>query len=229
MNGKVVLVTGADGGLGSHVTRAFLEAGATVVGASRTIQQSAFDSPNFTAMRAEISTREGAQLLMEQMIARFGRLDVLAHTVGGFAGGQSLAETDDATFQQMLDLNLNSVFYMLRAAIPHLRRTSSGRIIAIGSRAAVAPGPGIGAYSASKAATVSLIQTAALENKDAGLTANVILPGTMDTPGNRKAMPDANVSKWVQPASIASLITWLAGDAGKDVNGAVIPVYGSDV
>ena len=229
MKGKVVLVTGADGGLGTHVTRAFLDTGATVVGASRSIQQSAFDSPSFTAFRAEVSTREGAQVLMDQLIARFGRLDVLAHTVGGFAGGQSLAETDDAAFQQMLDLNLNSVFQMLRAAIPHLRQTGHGRVIAIGSRAAVEPGAGIGAYSASKAVMVSLIQTAALENKDAGLTANVILPGTMDTPGNRKAMPDANVSKWVQPASIASLITWLAGDAGKDVNGAVIPVYGSDV
>lgn len=229
MKGKVVLVTGADGGLGTHVTQAFLEAGATVLGASRTIQQSAFDSPNFTAFRAEISTREGAQLLMDQLIARFGRLDVLAHTVGGFAGGQSLAQTDDATFQQMFDLNLNSVFYMLRAAIPHLRQTDNGRVIAIGSRAAVEPGAGIGAYSASKAAMVSLIKTAALENKDAGLTANVILPGTMDTPGNRKAMPNADVSKWVQPASVASLIAWLASDAGKDVNGAVIPVYGSDV
>jgi NAD(P)-dependent dehydrogenase (short-subunit alcohol dehydrogenase family) len=229
MKGKVVLVTGADGGLGTHVTRAFLEAGATVVGASRTIQQSAFDSPNFTALRAEVSTREGAKLLVDQTIARFGRLDVLAHTVGGFAGGQSLAETDDETFQQMFDLNLNSVFHMLRAAIPHLRQIGNGRIIAIGSRAALEPGVGIGAYSASKAAMVSLIKTAALENKDAGVTANVILPGTMDTPANRKAMPNADVSKWIQPASVASLITWLARDAGKDVNGAVIPVYGSDV
>jgi NAD(P)-dependent dehydrogenase (short-subunit alcohol dehydrogenase family) len=229
MKGKVVLVTGADGGLGTHVTRAFLETGATVVGASRTIQQSAFDSPNFTPLRAEVSTREGCQTLVDRIIVRFGRLDVLAHTVGGFAGGQSLAETDDATYQQMLDLNLNSVFYMLRATIPQLRQAGNGRIVAIGSRAAVDPGPGIGAYSASKAAMVSLIQTAALENKDAGLTANVILPGTMDTPGNRKAMPDADVSKWVQPTSIASLITWLTSDAGKDVNGAVIPVYGADV
>jgi len=76
---------------------------------------------------------------------------------------------------------------------------------------------------------VSLIRTVALENKDVGLTANVILPGTMDTPANRKAIPNADVSKWVLPAAIAGLITWLAGDAGKDVNGAVIPVYGSDV
>ena len=76
---------------------------------------------------------------------------------------------------------------------------------------------------------VSLIRTAALENKDAGVAANVILPGTIDTPANRKAMPDADVSKWVQPESIAKLITWLAGDAGKDVNGAVIPVFGGSL
>jgi len=84
------------------------------------------------------------------------------------------------------------------------------------------------AYSASKAAMVSLIRTVALENKVAGLTANVILPGTMDTPANRNAMLNADFSKWVRPETVASLVTWLAGDAGKDVNGAVIPVYGKD-
>jgi NAD(P)-dependent dehydrogenase (short-subunit alcohol dehydrogenase family) len=129
----------------------------------------------------------------------------------------------------MFDVNLNSVFHVLRATIPVLRKTGNGRIIAIGSRAAVDPGSGVGAYSASKAAMVSLIQTVALENTDAGLTANVILPGTIDTPANRKAMPDADIAKWVKPDSIADLIIWLAGDSGKDVNGAAIPVYGSGV
>ena len=128
----------------------------------------------------------------------------------------------------MFDLNLNCIFHLLRAVLPAMRKTGNGRIIAIGSRAALEPGAGVGAYSASKAAMVSLIRTVALENKDAGMTANVILPGTMDTPANRKAMPNADVSKWVQPASVAELVVWLAGDAGKDVNGAVIPVYGND-
>jgi NAD(P)-dependent dehydrogenase (short-subunit alcohol dehydrogenase family) len=229
MKGKVVLVTGANGGLGTYVTQAFLDAGATVVGTSRKLQQSQFNSPNFVAISAEISNRASAQALVDQAVARFGKLDVLAHTVGGFAGGQSIVETDDATLQWMLDQNLNSVFHILRAAIPALRKTGSGRIIAIGSRQALEPGAKVGAYSASKAAMVSLIRTAALENKGAGVTANVILPGTMDTLANRKAMPNADFSKWVRPATVASLITWLAGDAGKDVNGAAIPVYGADV
>jgi NAD(P)-dependent dehydrogenase (short-subunit alcohol dehydrogenase family) len=229
MKGKVVLVTGANGGLGIYVTQAFIEGGATVIGASRKIQQSDFNYPTFTALPAEISTREGAKVLVDQVVSRFGKLDVLAHTVGGFAGGQSISETDDATFQRMLDLNLNCVFHILRAAVPPLRQTGNGRIIAIGSRAALEPGAGVGAYSASKAAMVSLIRTVALENKDAGMTANVILPGTMDTPANRKASPNADFSKWVRPATVAGLIAWLAGDAGQDVNGAVIPVYGGDV
>jgi NAD(P)-dependent dehydrogenase (short-subunit alcohol dehydrogenase family) len=91
------------------------------------------------------------------------------------------------------------------------------------------PGAGVGAYSASKAALVSLMRTAALENQDAGMTANVILPGTMDTPANRKAMAGADFSKWVRPEAIASLIVWLCGEGGKEINGAAIPVYGSDV
>lgn len=229
MKDKVALVTGADGGLGTFVTQALLDAGATVVGLSRKIQQSAFASPNFTALPAEISSAAGAQTAVDALVSRFGKLDVVIHTVGGFAGGQSIAETDDATLQRMFDVNLYSTFYLLRAAIPVMRKTGNGRIVAIGSRAALEPGAGVGAYSASKAAMVSLIRTVALENKDAGITANVILPGTMDTPTNRKFMPNADVSKWVRPAAVASLIVWLVGDAGKDVNGSMIPIYGSDV
>ncbi len=228
MQDKVVLVTGADGGLGRFVTQAFLDCGATVVGTSRKIQQSAFNNERFIAMTGELSTLEGARALTEQLLARCKRLDVLAHTIGGFAGGNSVADTDDATFQHMLDINLKSVFHILRATLPALRLSGQGRIVAIGGRAAVESEPGVGAYSASKAAMVSLIKTIALENEDAGVRANVILPGTMDTAANRKAMPQADFSKWVQPQAVASLITWLAGESGKDVNGAMIPVYGPD-
>ena len=160
------------------------------------------------------------------LVSRFGRIDILAHLVGGFAGGPSIAETDDTTFQRMFELNVNSAFHIIRAVLPHMRKTGFGRIIAIGSRAAENPGPGVGAYSASKAALVSLVRTVALENKDSGITANVILPGTIDTPANRRAMPTADTGQWVQPAEIASLILWLTSAPAKDVTGAAIPVYG---
>ncbi|HEY3971452.1 MAG TPA: SDR family NAD(P)-dependent oxidoreductase [Candidatus Sulfotelmatobacter sp.] len=223
---RIALITGAHGGLGTHVTKAFLNADFAVTGVSPNIRQSDFDHPRFTALAASLDGLEAAKKVADAVIVRFGKIDVLAHLVGGFAGGQTVADTDDGTFQRMFEMNLNSAFHMLRAVIPHMRKAGGGRIIAIGSRAAEAPGAGVGAYSASKAALVSLIRTVAFENKDAGITANVILPGTMNTPANRKDMPGADTSQWVQPASVASLILWLAGDTGKDVTGAAIPVYG---
>jgi NAD(P)-dependent dehydrogenase (short-subunit alcohol dehydrogenase family) len=226
MTERIALVTGANGGLGTHVTKALLDAGFTVVGLAPRIQQSDFNHPKFIALPATLNSLDTAKKAVDSVIARCGRIDVLAHLVGGFTGGQTVAATDDATWQRMFDANLNSAFHILRAVIPEMRKAGGGRIIAIGSRAAEDPGPKIGAYSASKAALVSLMKTVALENKDAGITANVILPGTMDTPANRKDMPGADVSQWVQPASVASLIVWLASDAGKDVTGAAIPVYG---
>jgi NAD(P)-dependent dehydrogenase (short-subunit alcohol dehydrogenase family) len=224
---NIALVTGANGGLGIHVTKALLDAGFAVVGLAPKIQQPDFDHPQFTALAASLDSLDAAKKAVDTVLARFGKIDVLAHLVGGFAGGQTVADTDDATFQRMFEMNLNSAFHILRAVIPPMRKAGAGRIIAIGSRAAEDPGPSVGAYSASKTALVSLMRTVALENKDADITANVILPGTMDTPANRKAMPGADISTWVQPASVASLIVWLAGDAGKDVTGAAIPVYGN--
>lgn len=211
------------------MTNALLEAGAAVVGVSKTIRQNDFQHTGFVALATDISNPQAAQKAVDEIVARFGRIDILAHLVGGFAGGKTIAETDDGMFRSMLDLNLHSAFNMLRAVIPQMRRAKTGSIIAIGSRAAENPGPGVGAYSASKAALVSLIRTVALENKDLPITANVILPGTIDTPANRAAMPKADTSKWVQPARLAGLIVWLASEAGKDVNGAAIPAYGSDL
>ena len=229
MNEKTALVTGADGGLGIHVTKALLDAGFLVTGLAPKIQQSDFDRPGFTALPARLDSLEAAKQSADAVMTKFGKIDVVAHLVGGFAGGPSVTETDDATFRRMFEMNVDSAFHILRAVLPHMRKAGTGRIIAIGSRAAESPGPGVGAYSASKAALVSLIRTVALENKNSGITANVILPGTIDTPANRKAMPGADTSHWIQPAAIGSLIVWLATDAAKDVTGAAIPVYGRDM
>ena len=226
MQPKISLITGANGGLGTQVTKTILEAGFTVVGLAPKIKQSDFNHPNFTALPAALDSLDSARKATDAVIAKFNRIDVLVHTVGGFSGGRPIHETDDATFRKMFDMNVNAAFHILRAVIPHMRQVRSGRIIGIGSRAGEIPAATIGAYSASKAAFESFMRTVALENKDAGITANVILPGTIDTPANRQSMPGADTTQWVKPETIASLIVWLARDAGTDVNGAAIPVYG---
>jgi NAD(P)-dependent dehydrogenase (short-subunit alcohol dehydrogenase family) len=226
---KVALITGAKGGLGGSVTEAFLDAGATVVGVSRSIQASDFPHPRFTAMPAELSNANAARQLVDEVVAKLGRIDILVHLVGAFDGGKPVHETDDATLGRMLDINLKSAFYVARAVLPNMRNQGSGRILAIGSRAAVEPSPGAGAYAASKAALVSLIQTIASENKDCSITANVILPGTMDTPANRKAMAQADYSKWVQPSQVANVLVTLASDSASQISSAAIPIYGAEL
>jgi 3-oxoacyl-[acyl-carrier protein] reductase len=229
MNNKVVLITGAKGGLGSFVTQRFLATGATVVGTSRSISQADFPEANFVAFPVDFTKAGAVREAVESIARRFAKLDVLVHVLGGFAGGRTVAETDDGTWEQMRDLNLTSAFYVLRATIPHLRKSRNGRIVAIGSLTAVEPHAGLGAYVTFKAALATLVRTVALENKDAGLTANVVLPGTMDTPANRKAMPSADFSKWVQPGDVADVVLWLADDRAAHITGTAIPVDGSNV
>src|ERR1051325_5619343 len=154
MKDQVILVTGANGGLGMSVTRALLAEDAQVGGVSRRISQSHFPKDRFTAIQSDIVSVESAEKVVDEVLSGFGRLDALVHLVGGFAGGSTLAETDQATFQQMFEINTNAVFYMLRAVLAQMRKQGHGRIVAIGSRAAADPGPGVGAYSASKAAMV---------------------------------------------------------------------------
>lgn len=224
MADRVVLITGAKGGLGSFVTQRFLQTSATVVGVALNISQNDFPAPNFLALPADVTNPAAVNRMTDSILEQYHRLDVLVHVVGAFAGGKSVAETDDSTWRQMQDLNLTSAFYVLRATIPHLRKSGSGRIVAIGSLAAAEPHPGLGAYVTFKSALVSLVRTVALENKDARLTANVVLPGTMDTPANRKAMPSADSSKWLQPADVADLVLWLSDERAAHITGTAIPI-----
>jgi NAD(P)-dependent dehydrogenase (short-subunit alcohol dehydrogenase family) len=228
MEGKVVLITGAKGGLGSFVTEAFLAAGAKVAGVSRSIQNSDFPNPAFAAMPADLSSGAVARQLAAAVVARFGRIDALVHVMGGFAGGR-VEDTDDATLDRMLDLNYRSAFFAVRAVLPQMRIQGSGRILAVASRQGVEPGAGVGAYSASKAALVALVKTIALENRDLGISANTVLPGTMDTAANRAAGLNSGGAPLVQPAQVAALLLHLASDEAAQITGAAIPVYGGQI
>lgn len=136
MIAKTAFVTGANGGLGMHVTKALLDAGFAVVGLAPKIQQSDFDHPNFTALEASLDSLAAAKKAADSVIARFGKIDALAHLVGGFAGGATVADTDDATFQRMFDMNVNSAFHILRAVIPQMRKAGAD---ALSPLAAVPP------------------------------------------------------------------------------------------
>jgi NAD(P)-dependent dehydrogenase (short-subunit alcohol dehydrogenase family) len=226
MKDKVVFITGANGGLGSSVTRAFLRQGARVIGGSLRITAADFPQPNFEAMAIDFNKLDEIKGGVAKIAERYGRLDVLVHVLGGFAGGSSVAETSDEMWEQMQNINLTSAFHVFRESIPHLRKSKGGRLIAIGSLTAAQPQANLGAYVTFKAALAMLVQTVALENVDAGLTANVILPGTMDTPANRKSMPGVDFSKWAKTEDVAELVLSLADDQAQHLTGLAIPIEG---
>ena len=217
-----ILITGANGGLGNAVVEAFLATGATVYGADRAWKNQPHSNPRFHPVEADLMQAAECDRVAKQA----SPVDGLVHLVGGFGGGHPVAEATDETWEQMLGLNLRSAYSMFRAVLPGMLKAGKGRIVAVGSRAALEPMANFAAYSVSKAAVVALVKTVALEVKDSGVTANVILPSVIDTPVNRAAMPSADASKWVTPASIASVLVWLVSDAARDVNGAAIPIYG---
>jgi NAD(P)-dependent dehydrogenase (short-subunit alcohol dehydrogenase family) len=224
MNEKVILITGANGGLGSAVTESFLRQGATVIGASRKISGNTFPQPNFVPMAVDFTSEQQTRNAVARIVSERGRLDQLVHVMGAFTGGQPISATTNQSWEQMRDLNLTSAFYVLRETIPHLRKSPNGRIIAIGSLAAKEAHANLGAYVVFKTALAALIQTVALENADAGVTANVVLPGTMDTAANRAAMPHEDFSKWVKTQDVANLVLWLADDRARHITGAAIPI-----
>lgn len=226
MKDKVVLITGANGGLGTSVTQTFLRRGARVIGASLHIKAADFPEPNFEPLALDFNHLDEIRSGVAKIIERHGQLDVLVHTFGGFAGGSTVAETPDDTWLQMQELNLTSAFHVFRECIPHLRKSKAGRLIAVGSLTAAQPHANLGAYVVFKSALSMLVQTIALENADAGLTANVILPGTMDTPVNRKSMPDADFSKWLKTQDVADLILSLADESARQLTGLAIPIEG---
>lgn len=216
-----VLITGASGGLGTAVSKAFEDTGAKVIGVARSWPEPV----SFLALTSDLTTAEGCDAMVEQALAQ-GPIDALVHLLGGFGGGQPIAETSDKTWDGMMTLNLRAAFCVMRAVLKPMTAAKYGRIVAVGSRAAADPMPNFAAYSVSKAALVALVKNVASEGRDLGITANVVLPSTIDTALNRKAMPKADFSRWVPPQSIAKTLVWLASEAAGDVSGAVVPIYG---
>ncbi len=173
---------------------------------------------------ADVTDEAAARSLVESVRGRHGRLDVLVNAVGGFAGGKPLWEADAGVLDRMLKLNLRSGWALARAAVPAMLAQGRGAIVNVAAQAALAPPAGLGAYTASKAAAIALFSSLAADLKGTGVRVNTILPSIIDTPANRRAMPDADFSKWPKPDEIARVVLFLCGDGARVVHGAAVPV-----
>jgi len=227
--GKGVLVTGGTGALGTAVVQSFADAGAHVT--ASWVSERERDAllaglglavDRVQVERADVTDPESVTALCAAAARPTGRLDVLAQLVGGFAYG-AIGETEPATWHKMLALNATSSFLCAREAAKWMRPQRWGRIVTVAAVPAVNRGAAnMSAYAASKAAVLNLTQSLSQEFVADGITVNAIVPTTIDTPANRKAMPDADRSTWLEPAAIAETILWLAGDAAGIVTGSAV-------
>jgi NAD(P)-dependent dehydrogenase (short-subunit alcohol dehydrogenase family) len=160
------------------------------------------------------------------VLSRFGRIDALVHTVGAWRGGKPVHEDDLANWDFLFSVNLRTTLLCCRAVIPQMLKQGRGKIVTVASRDGFKGSAGYAAYSASKSAVLRLAESLADELKGSNINVNCILPSTIDTPQNRAAQPEADFTKWVEPAAIADVIRFLASDASRAINGAAIPVFG---
>jgi NAD(P)-dependent dehydrogenase (short-subunit alcohol dehydrogenase family) len=232
--GKVVLVAEGTGGLGHAVSLAFLKEGAQVVVTYRFKEEldalknlAGGNGSRLEGYAVDVTDEAAVTKLIEGIVARHGRLDAMANTVGGYVGGMKLWELDTKVFDQMMVLNLRSGYALLRAAVRVMLKQGSGAIVNVAAKAAIDHGAGASAYAASKAAAVAMMDSLAEDLKGTGVRANSVLPSIIDTAANRKAMPKADFVKWPKAEDIARVIVFLCGDDAKVIHGAAVPVFGA--
>lgn len=226
---KTVCITGAAGHLGAAVAAWFEREGARLVLLDRDagLLRTRFGRlPDAVLLPADLLDRAAVAAAVADALARVHHIDVLCHLAGGFHMGEPVHETPASAWDFMMDLNARSFIHMAAAVVPPMRAQGQGRIVAVGAAGGLKGGAAVGAYAASKSALMRLVESMSAELRDDGIHVNAVLPSIIDTPPNRAAMPDADVSRWVAPEALAEVIGFLASDAARAVHGALVPVLG---
>jgi NAD(P)-dependent dehydrogenase (short-subunit alcohol dehydrogenase family) len=228
---RVALVTGGSGALGQAIVHRFLRDGDTVcvpyiVDTERARLDASLEAATRARVmleRCDVTDEAAMSRLAAAVVERHRRIDVLVTGVGGFAGG-GLVETDRATWDRMLAMNLTSAFTAAHAVLPHMLAAGGGRVVMIASRAVVPPAGGFIGYTVAKAGVIALMQALAQEVKGRGVTVNAVAPSTMDTPANRAAMPNVDPKTWVPVTAVADAVASLAAESAGHETGTLLQI-----
>lgn len=224
MADRTALITGGTGGLGGAVTAAFVAAGWRTVA---TVRKDPPDGVDAIYVTADLTDPAAVEPVVATAVADpAAPLRAVVNLVGGYEPTGLVHETPIGDFERMLTLNLRPTYLVTQAALPHLIEAGGGSVVCVSSRAAVSPFPRAAGYVTAKAAVLAFANAVAVEYKAKGVRCNTVLPSVIDTPTNRAAQPEADTSRWVQPADIATVIRFLAGEESAPTSGAAIPVYG---
>jgi NAD(P)-dependent dehydrogenase (short-subunit alcohol dehydrogenase family) len=233
---KTVVVAGGTGALGGSVTRAFLAAGWRVVVTYQ--KQGEFDAliaetgkdavADKTMWGASVNATDDAAVwkFVASVEAQNGAVDALVITIGGYVGGKPVWESDLATYELMMNLNLRAAFVMARAVLPGMIKRNRGAVLNVASKAGYGHSPSAALYAASKAGALALFDSLADEVKPYNINVNSIVPSIMDTPANRREMPKAKFDSWPKTEDIAKVIVFLCSEDAGVIRGAAVPVYG---
>jgi len=232
---KIAVVSGATGALGRAVVKKLLEHGVQVAPVYRS-KDGRKELEDFLGekkdrvyfVEADVTDGNRVQRAITQVIDEFRRIDVLLNLAGTWRGGKEVWETTENDWDLLMNLNLKSVYFLCKAVLPGMIEQNYGKIVCVAARPALEKRyrAKSGAYSVSKSGVVVLTETIAEEVKKYNININCVVPSTIDTPDNRKNMPDADTSKWVKPEEIANVILFLISDDSKVTSGAAVPVYG---
>lgn len=230
---KVVMITGASGNLGLATAKVFYEKGHRLAlvdhSSGRLVERFSYAADKERVLFLEsidVTDSANMQLAVKRTLQRFGQIDMLVNTVGTYRGGSAVHETSLETWELLMRVNVRSVLVSSQAVIPTMLEQGEGKIVNVAARAALVGKARMAAYSAAKSAVVRLTEGMAEEMRANHIQVNCVLPGTIDTPENREAMPKADHSRWVSPTAIAEVIYFLCSPAANEVSGAAIPVYG---
>ncbi|MGB3701872.1 MAG: SDR family NAD(P)-dependent oxidoreductase [Anaerolineales bacterium] len=228
-----VIVAGAGGNLGSSVATLFLKTGANLIlvdyseeKLQRLFPELIESDQHIIFQGVDINNSSSINAVINRTMSKFGQIDILVNSIGGYEGGFPIQETSDEIWDMLFNLNARAVFNLARVVTPIMKEAQSGKIINISARLGLKGTANQAVYSAAKSAVIRLTEAMAQELKNDDINVNCILPGTIDTPQNRASMPNADYSRWITPDAIAEVILFLASDAARAITGASIPVYG---
>lgn len=226
---KVVLITGGTGALGRMLVKKFIDSGAITISSFHSEQGAEklkIENPRVELIKMDLLREEQLLKTIPQLVRQFGTINILVNVVGGYLGGRNINDLNETEWDAMLNLNLKSAFLISKYVIPVMKSGNGGHIVHISSRTGQKSEGGDSAYAASKAGLIRFVESAAQEFMEAKININCVLPAIIDTDANRKAMPNAEFSKWLSTEEIANVILFLCSSDARAINGAAIPTYG---
>ena len=226
---KVVLITGGTGAFGRTLVKRFLDTGAKTIASFRNETEAVKlkrVNPQVEIIKLDISSEKEILKAVSILIRKFAKIDILVNTVGGYLGGKNVTQLGEDEWEAMMNLNLKSAFLISKHVIPIMKSGNGGKIIHVSSKTGLKSDGYDSAYAASKAALIRFVESISLEFREDKISINCILPTTIDTEANRRAMPNADFSKWLSSEDLANVVLFLSSSDSKVINGAAIQTYG---